>query len=287
MKTDKPLQAILLSMTAGPIIEGYTLLMKSLGLTNLTAIESISMFLQREPSYTGGSIGFLVVIWSFLLLYYSVNLWGTAYFPLKGMLIGMTGESLLFNIAGVLGRDERLIQNVSGNYVHASAAAIAGLWVGFLYKKYLYKDWKGKSLTMDKPLLAIMVGWAGWPVAEGITQIAKYFGITSLSTMEAASLMRMAKPSLILGFLAALGLGSWCGLIIYYSAKLWRTDYFPIKAALISLTCYSLIIHIFGVLGGNDMLVQGAGGVLVHAFGVTVGGMAVGFLMKKTLFRYG
>jgi hypothetical protein len=54
----------------------------------------------------------------------SVEVWGDDYFPIKTMLISMTLQSLIFNVFGVLGHNDKLIQSVSGNYVHASAAAI-------------------------------------------------------------------------------------------------------------------------------------------------------------------
>ncbi len=50
----------------------------------------------------------------------------------------MTAEAVLFIIFGNLARNEYLIQDVAGNYVHASAAAISGLFRGFLIKKYLF-----------------------------------------------------------------------------------------------------------------------------------------------------
>ena len=285
MKTDKPLLAILLAMTAGLIIEPYTMLMKHYGFTNITALETLSFMMQREPSQVLGITGtFGIFAWDNLLLYYSANFWGTKYFPLKGMLLAMTGESLTFNIFGVLGRNELMIQNVSGNFVHASAAAIAGLWVGFLYQKYLLKDWQGNTLKTDKPLLAILIGWAGWPFAEGLTQLGKHFNFTGLTTMEAASLMWLTKPSLVLGILSGLGLGAWIGLFIYYSANLWGTDYFPIKASLIMFTCLSLIFQVFGVLGGNELLIQSVSGAFIHASGAVLAGITVGFLMKKYLF---
>lgn len=285
MKTDKPLLAFLLSLTVGPIIESYTMLMKGFGLTNITALEALSMIMQRKPSQVLGITGILgVFTWTLLILYYSANLWGTNYFPLKGMLLSMTGESLTFNIFGILAGNEQMIQNVSGNFVHASAAALGGLWIGFLYRKYLFKNWKGNTLKTDKPLLAILIGWAGWPFAEGLTQLAKGFGFTTLSTMEAASLMWLTKPSLALGILSWLGLCAWIGLLIYYSTNLWGTDYLPIKAALIMFTCQSLIFQIFGVLGGNELLIQNVSGTLVHTLGAVTSGIIVGFLMKKYLF---
>jgi len=289
LKTDKPLLALLLSLTAGPILEGYTMLMKYLSLTNLTAFETFSFLSSNgEPHFTMGIIGlFTVVNWYFLLAYYSANIWGTAFFPIKTMFLAMTGESIFFLTFGVLGKNEVVAQTVIGNYIHASAAALAGLWVGFLYQKYLFKNWMGKSLKTDKPLLAMAIGWAGWPIAEGLTLLAKYFGLAKLTTMESSSLMwLLTNPSQVLGILSELGLGAWLGLIIYYSTNLWSSDYLPIKAALILVTCRSLIVQIFGVLGRNPLLIQDSvGETLVHALGAILGGLAIGYLMQKFLFK--
>ncbi|HYH02074.1 MAG TPA: hypothetical protein VEC37_03160 [Bacillota bacterium] len=62
--------------------------------------------------------------------------------PLKAMFLTMTSESMMFNIFGILGKNEQLIQNVSGNFVHAATAGLGGLFAGYLMKKYLFK---GKS----------------------------------------------------------------------------------------------------------------------------------------------
>lgn len=140
MKTDQGLLAILLAMTAGPLIEGYTTLMKHLGFTTITALETLSMMWQREPSQPVGTLGiFGIVAWNFLLLYYSANFWGTDYFPIKAAFILLAGVSLLFHIYGVLGRNELLMQNVSGSFVHATAAVLTGTLIGFLMKRFLSK----------------------------------------------------------------------------------------------------------------------------------------------------
>jgi hypothetical protein len=39
------------------------------------------------------------------------------------------------------------MQNVSGNFVHAPAAALGGLCVGFLMEKYLFKIKKNRTNT--------------------------------------------------------------------------------------------------------------------------------------------
>jgi hypothetical protein len=139
VKTEKPLLAILLTFIPGPLLEGYSHLCKHFGLTNLSVFEAISLMWLKEPSIVLGLLGGLGVIsWFALLMYYSVKVWGNDYFPIKTMLISMTLQSLIFNVFGVLGHNNKLIQSVSGNYVHASAAAIGGLVSGFLMKRYLF-----------------------------------------------------------------------------------------------------------------------------------------------------
>lgn len=130
---------ILLGLTAEPIFETFTRIMKHFGYTTLTALEAISLMWLREPSWVLGILGGLgISCWASLFMYYSAKVWGADYFPVKTMLIGMTTESLIFNIFGTLGRNEWLIQDVVGNYVHAGAAAIAGWVVGWLIKKVLF-----------------------------------------------------------------------------------------------------------------------------------------------------
>lgn len=202
------------------------------------------------------------------------------------MLLAMTSQAIVFLTFGTLGKNELMLQDAIGNYVHASTAGIGGLWVGFLYQKYLYKNWMGNSVKTDKTLKAIAIGWAGWPVAEAITQLAKHFGFVKLTAMESSSLIwLLTHPSFALGVLSELGLGAWFGLIIYYSANLWGSDYFPIKAAIILLTCRILIFQIFGLLGKNPLMIQSVSGIFAHALGALLGGLVIGYLMQKFLLE--
>jgi hypothetical protein len=61
------------------------------------------------------------------------------------MLVGMTFQSLIFNIFGTLGGNFNLTQNLSGNLVHSSSAAIGGILTGFLIEKFLSN---GKNLKL-------------------------------------------------------------------------------------------------------------------------------------------
>lgn len=286
MKTDQPIMAILLGLISGPFLEGYTMLLKHFGLTNLTGIEALSLIWSSTPHPSWGIPStFVQFIWINLLIYYSVRFWGADYFPAKALLLAMTGEALTFSIFGVLRGNQTLVQNVSGNYVHASAAAMGGAFNAVLYQKFLFKSNQRSSLTMDKPLEAIIIGYAGWPLMEGLTRMAKYFGLTNLSVMEAISLMWLKEPSRVLGVLAVLGLGAWTGLLIYYSVYLWGKEYFPLKAAVILLICEALLFQIFGVIGRNRLLLQNSVGNLVYALAALAGGSLIGFLYQRFLFH--
>lgn len=140
MRIKKPFLLILYQLPGLPLAEGYTRLMKHFGFTNLTALKAMSLMWMREPSWVLGILAFLgVSAWETLLVYYSTRFWGTDYLPLKGMLILMTCQALIFSIYGILGGQGELVQGVSGNYVHASAAAFGGIIIGYLLKKFILK----------------------------------------------------------------------------------------------------------------------------------------------------
>lgn len=140
MEHNKPLVAVGLSLLGWPMGELYTQLMKHYGLTSLSAFESISLMWLKEPNWVLGILGAVGFnFWISLSIYYSTKLWGADYLPLKGMMLAMTSESLLFNIFGIISKNDQLIQNVSGNFVHASAAGLGGLFSSYLIKKYLFK----------------------------------------------------------------------------------------------------------------------------------------------------
>ncbi|MDO0826092.1 hypothetical protein [Desulfosporosinus nitroreducens] len=139
-------------------------------------------------------------------------------------------------------------------------------------------------MKLDKPLLAIAVGYIALIPAEIFTQIMKYYKFTSVSAFEAMSMLWTPEGSFLLGILAALGIASWGILIIYYSAKIWGTDYFPLKSMFLVMTIESLIFSIFGVLNKNPDLVQNISGNYVHAFGAAIGGLCVGLLLKRYVF---
>ncbi|NLC53448.1 MAG: hypothetical protein GX770_05730 [Firmicutes bacterium] len=140
MRINKPLLLILYQLPGLPLAEGYTRLMKHLGFTNLTALEALSLMWITKPSWVLGILAFLgVSAWESLLVYYSTKLWGSDYLPLKGMLVLMTCQALIFSIYGILGGQHDLVQSVSGNYVHASAAAFGGLIIGYTLEKFIIK----------------------------------------------------------------------------------------------------------------------------------------------------
>ena len=114
VKYDKPLISILLPLIGWPIGEITTQIMKYFGLTNLSAFEALSLMLLREPSWL---LGILVVLifnaWASLGIYYLPKILGPDHFPFKSMLVAMTGEALLFNVYGILGKNEGMVQSLS------------------------------------------------------------------------------------------------------------------------------------------------------------------------------
>jgi hypothetical protein len=139
MKYDKPLLAMLFGFTPLPVLEGFTQIMKHLGLTSLSVFEALSLMWLRKPSWVLGILAMLGIgSWIGLIIYQSGKILGVDYFPIKAMLIELTSVFLIFSIFGTIGRNELIIQSVSGFFVHAFAAAIGGLSTGFLIKKYLF-----------------------------------------------------------------------------------------------------------------------------------------------------
>ncbi len=139
MKFDKPLMAIFLSILGTVPVDIYSEIMKAFNLTTISALQATSMMYIREGSISLGILahaGYSAVLG--LTLYYSAKILGTDYFPLKAMFITMFAESLLFIVFGNFNRNEYMIQNATGNYIFASAAALGGLFRGFLIKKYLF-----------------------------------------------------------------------------------------------------------------------------------------------------
>lgn len=139
MKYNKPLKAVLLSIIAGIPGGVFSTAMKYLHLTDISALEAISMmYIPQGSMYLGflATVGFGAIIG--LVVYYSAMILGTDYFPVKSMIIIMFAESIVFIVFGTLAKNEYLIQDTLGNYVHATSAALSGLFSGYLYKKYLF-----------------------------------------------------------------------------------------------------------------------------------------------------
>lgn len=138
---------MLLSILGALPAEVFTELMRFLHLTTISAPEAASMMFIRQGSLALGilaHIGYSAVLG--LVLYYSPKILGTDYFPVKAMFISMVAESILFIVFGTLIRNEYMLQNTAGNYVQATAAAIAGLCRGYLIKRYLFD----KSLQINE-----------------------------------------------------------------------------------------------------------------------------------------
>ncbi len=138
-------------------------------------------------------------------------------------------------------------------------------------------------MKYDKPLLAMLIGILGGIPVEIYTQLMKYFQLTTVSAAESISMMWMEEGSWLIGGLGVIGFGSWVGLIIYYGTKILGADYLIIKAIILTMTAESLLFNIFGTLGKNPYLIQDQSGNLVHASAAAIGGLSVGFLMKKYL----
>lgn len=139
-------------------------------------------------------------------------------------------------------------------------------------------------MKYDKPLLAILMSLIIVLPLEIYTEIMKFLNLTTVSYLEAVSMMYIKEGSLILGILSGLGFGSWATLLIYYSAWILGTDYFPLKAMLIAMTIQSLLFITFGTLGGNQNLLQDVLGNFVHASAAAMAGLLTGYIQKKFLF---
>lgn len=121
-----------------PVIEIWGLVMKSLGMTTRTPFEVLSLFFMLTPSWTLGVLTAIgVTAWIGLLIYLSRWFLGRAHLPVKGMIVTMTSQSLIFIVFGTLGGNTNLTQSVAGNFVHAAAAALGGLVSGFLIERYV------------------------------------------------------------------------------------------------------------------------------------------------------
>lgn len=141
VKFDKPLTAMFLSILGALPAGIYTEIMKFFDLLTINAPKATSMMFIREGSGSLGilsHIGYSAVLG--LAMYYSPKLLGFDYFPIKAMFISMVAEALLFIIFGTLARNEYMYVDAVGHYALASAAAIAGLFRGFLIKRYIFDD---------------------------------------------------------------------------------------------------------------------------------------------------
>lgn len=139
LKFDKPVVAMLLSII-GVIPAGiFTEIMIYFHFTTISAPKATSMMFIREGSMALGilsHIGYSAFLG--LFLYYSPKLVGIDHYLIKAVFISMFAEAILFIVFGTLTRNEYMIQDTTGNYIQASAAAIAGLVRGYLIKRYLF-----------------------------------------------------------------------------------------------------------------------------------------------------
>lgn len=141
LKYDKPLTAMLFSILGGFLPEVYLRLMMVFQLVEINATVATSMMFIREGSASLGilsHIGYSAVLG--LAIYHSPKILGIDYFLLKAMFVSMVAESLLFIVFGTLARNEYMMVNTVSHFVLASAAAIGGLFRGFLIKRYTFDD---------------------------------------------------------------------------------------------------------------------------------------------------
>jgi hypothetical protein len=140
MKFDKPLIAMLLSIIGALPVGIFVEIMIFFHLTTINFFKASSMMYMKQGSILLGILSYIgYSAFLGLLMYHSPKMLGNDYFIIKCMFISMFSESLLFIIFGTLAGNMLLVQNTSGNYVHASAAALGGITRGFLINKYLFK----------------------------------------------------------------------------------------------------------------------------------------------------
>jgi hypothetical protein len=137
-------------------------------------------------------------------------------------------------------------------------------------------------MKFNKPLLAVLLSIIGGIPASIFTQIMIWLHLTSITAPEAASLMFLKQSSMALGILAHIGYSSVLGLVIYYSAIVLGTDYFPLKAMIISMVAESLLFIIF--VSGSPQS-QGVSGNFVHAGAAAIAGLSRGYLIKRFIFN--
>lgn len=138
MNYNKPLIALLIGAFVLIPLEIYTQAMKYLGLTTISSFELTSMMFMREGNWIiGGLAGPAVGALAVFVLYQLTKIIGSDYLPIKGTVIGMFTYAAIVVIFATLGRNPNMAQNVSGNLVHTSAAALGGLLAGILVRRYL------------------------------------------------------------------------------------------------------------------------------------------------------
>lgn len=131
---------------------------------------------------------------------------------------------------------------------------------------------------LNKPLFAVVVGLAIILPMEFYSQFFKYLGLTNLSTFEYTSLIVSKEPNWWLGILTGPGTAATASLVLYYSAIIWDTDYFPFKGGFIGAITYSFIAILKNLVSEFKMETSGH---FVHALGGMAVGMIAGYLMKK------
>lgn len=141
MKHDKPLGVIVIGIIVSIPLEIIGLFFKYLGLTTITNGEACSMMFIPEGSWILGLYALPSVAYlTFVILYYLTKIIGTDNLPIKGMISGMTAYAFIFTIFGTLVKNDLMIQSPLGNMIFSLDSGLAGLFGGFLMKKYLFKN---------------------------------------------------------------------------------------------------------------------------------------------------
>lgn len=141
MKYNKPLIAVLIGAVSTIPYEIFMLIIKFVGLTKHSIFEFSSMMFISKGSWwlgvlsapaTGGMAG--------LVLYELIRVIGYDYLPIKGALVWMTMWALIDIIFATLGKNTIMDQPLSGHFMHALGAGMAGSIMGYLMVKYLVRN---------------------------------------------------------------------------------------------------------------------------------------------------
>ncbi|PKM42009.1 MAG: hypothetical protein CVV03_10840 [Firmicutes bacterium HGW-Firmicutes-8] len=136
MKYDKPLLAALIGAIAIIPHEAISLTAKYLGWTSMSVFEMNSKLFDQYGSWIVGVLTTLLTSAVVGFIFYEVlRIIGVDYIILKGIAASMTSwlifEAILQMVRGTSG------EPVSGHFIHAFGAAVAGLVIGYMFERFL------------------------------------------------------------------------------------------------------------------------------------------------------